>query len=169
MRIRSIKILFCSFLLILVFILTGCGAAQLARPTPAQGAPTYDITGECSISIKDNVITVSGKTNFDAGVFLNVSVLGNNGMTIDSATITQKNPNEQISQDFTIDEKYNEVNKVVGYITCAPTLYGKHPAEGIYQKYGDKFECINTDTKNYIWVNDGVVVLFASDMIGLPK
>lgn len=169
MRKKSFKIISLSlFLMIAAFILSGCSVPQLARPIPATGAPSYDITGECSISVSGNTITVSGRTNFDPSVLLNISVIGQNGMTIDSANITLKEAGEQISHDFTINEKYEGVNKVVGYIACAPTQYGNQP-EGIYQKYGKKFECIKTDNKNYIWNNNGVVVLFASDMVVLPK
>lgn len=167
MRKSSFKIIsLCLFLLTAVFALSGCGVPQLAKPTLAPGAPTYDITGECGISISGNVITVSGKTNFDKDVLLNISVVGQNGMTIDSVTITQKNPDDQISHDFTIDDRYDGITKVVGYITCAPTQYGNQ-LDGIYQKYGKRFECINTDNDNYIWNNNGVVVLFASDMVDL--
>lgn len=172
MRNTGFKIIMvCLFILTAAFAFAGCTAPQLAKPTPLTGVPTYKVTGECNISINGNIITVSGKTDLDPGVFLNISVVGQNGMTIDSVTVTQKNANEQISHDFTIDGKYEGVNKVVGYITCAPTLYGKQPPErdGIYQKYGNKFEYIDVDTKNYIWGNDGVIILFASDMADLPR
>lgn len=169
MRKKSFKIIAVILCLsISVIMFTGCGAVQLAKPTPVQGAPIYDITGECSIAINGNVITVSGKTNFDKEVLLNISVVGQNGMTLDSVTIKQVNPNDLISQDFTISDKYEGITKVTGYITCAPTLYGEQIA-GVYQKYGKKFECINTDTINYVWNNNGVEVLFASNAMDLPK
>ncbi len=173
MRKRSFKIIsLCLFLLVSVFALPACSAPQLTRPTPDPSTTPEicDITGECSIAINGNTITVSGKTNFDKDVILNVSVEGQDGMTLDSVIIKQINPNEPISQDFTIDEKYDKtkVTKVIGHITCAPTQFGKQDT-GILQKYGQKFECIKTDNKNYLWTNDGVVVVFASDMIELPE
>ncbi len=168
MRKNSFKIIsICIFLTAAVLFLSACSAPQLARPTIAPGAPIYDITGECSISIKGNVITVSGKTNFDKDVVLYISVEGQDGMTIDSVTIKQISPDEPISQDFTIGSKYDGIDKVIGHITCAPTLYGKQ-LDGIYQKYGKRFECIKTDNDNYIWTNDGNVVVFASEEAVLP-
>jgi uncharacterized protein YuzE len=104
----------------------------------------------------------------DPGAIINIAVVGQNGITIDSVNITQKSANEQVSADFNIAGKVSGVEKVVGYITCAPSLYGKQ-TEAIYQKYGKKFEYMTADDSNYIWGNDSIVVLFASDMVELPK
>jgi hypothetical protein len=151
-----------------VAVFSGCGAVTLAKPTPLPGVPTYKVTGSCDIAINGDIVTVSGKTDLDPGVLINISVVGQNGMTIDSVTITQSKANDTISADFNIAGKTNGVEKIVGYITCAPTLYGNQP-EGVHQKYGKKFEYVEADNNNLIWGNDGNVVAFASDMIDLPK
>lgn len=168
MRKISFKIASVSlFLITMVFVLSACAAPQITKPTPdpSSTAKIYDITGECSISIKDKKITVSGKTNFDPNVKLNVSVVGQNGMTIDFTDIILTQANEQVSHDFIIDDRYSGVKKVVGYITCSPV----GQTDETHQKYGRKFEYIKTDNNNYIWDNNGVVVLFASEMAELPK
>ncbi|MGE5496212.1 MAG: hypothetical protein ACM3S4_13020 [Burkholderiales bacterium] len=151
-----------------VAVFSGCGTVTLAKPTPLPGVPTYKITGSCEIAINGDVVTVSGKTDLDSGALINISVVAQNGMTIDSVTVTQNKANDTISADFNIAGKTSGVEKIVGYISCAPTLYGSQ-TDGVYQKYGKKFEYIEADNKNLIWGNDGNVVAFASDMIDLPK
>lgn len=151
-----------------VTMFSGCGAITLAKPTPLAGVPTYKATGSCEIAINGDVATVSGKTDLDPGVILNISVIGQNGMTIDSVNVTQTAVNGALTADFNLAGKTEGVEKIVGYITCAPTLYGKQ-TEAIYQKYGDKFQYLQADNKNYEWNNDGVIVLFASDTKDLPK
>ncbi len=151
-----------------VTVFSGCGAVTLAKPTPLAGVPTYKITGSCEIAINGDVVTVSGKTDVDPETLINISVVGQNGMTIDSVTIAQNKANDTVSADFNIAGKTNDVEKIVGYITCASTLYGKQ-TEPIYQKYGKKFEYLEADNSNLIWGNDGTVVTFASDMIDLAK
>jgi hypothetical protein len=151
-----------------VTMFSGCGAVALAKPTPLAGVPTYKVTGNCDIAINGDIVTVSGKTDIDSGAILNISVLGQNGMTIDSANITQSSANAPISADFNISGKTNGVEKLVGYITCASTLYGKQ-TDAIYQKYGKKFEYVEADNSEYVWGNDGTVVTFASEMIDFTK
>ncbi len=51
----------------------GCGAVTLAKPTPASGVPTYKVTGSCDIAINGDIVTVSGKTDLDPGVLINIS------------------------------------------------------------------------------------------------
>ena len=144
----------------------GCGGASLPKPTPLPDVPTYAVTGRCEIALNGNVITVSGETDLMDGVFLNISLIAQNGMVVDSVTIIKSG--DQVSEDFQISDKYDDVISVVGYITCAPTLYGNQP-ENVDAVYGDKFEYIEATKDNAVWNGDGVIVLFASDMINLPK
>lgn len=147
-------------------LFSGCGSVQLAKPTPRGGVASFSITGSCDISIEGNVLTVSGETNIMDGAFINVSVMGQNGMTVDSVNIVKSG--DSISQKFEISDKYKDIVKIKGYITCAPTQYGKHPDE-VYNSYGEQFEYITASTDNYIWGKDGIVVLFDSEMIDVPK
>jgi hypothetical protein len=169
MRKNSFKILVLVLCLAAaVTLFSGCGAVTLAKPSQLPNVPIYKITGNCDIAINGDVATVSGKIDVDPETLINISVIGQNGMTIDSVTVAQKNANEQLSADFNLAGKTNGVEKVVGYITCAPSLYGKQK-DAVYQKYGKKFEYMTADDSNYIWGNDGIAVLFASKMIDLPK
>jgi hypothetical protein len=147
-------------------VFSGCGTVQLEKPKALEGVPTFPVTGSCEIAIKGNVINVSGETDLMDGTFINISVVAQNGMTLDSATIVKSG--NSISSDFALTDKYEGVKKIKGYITCAPTLYGKQP-DNVYKNYGNTFEYIETDKENYIWEKDGIIILFGSDMVDLLK
>ncbi|MGI5850161.1 MAG: hypothetical protein ACOX8Q_08905 [Christensenellales bacterium] len=167
MRKFSVKIsVVCLCLALSVAILAGCGSVSLSKPTPLADVPTYPVTGKCDIVVNGDTITVLGQTDLMNGVFLNISVVAQNGMTVDSVTITKNG--DQVSQDFKITDKYENVDSIIGYITCAPTLYGNQP-ENVDKIYGDNFEYIEATKDNSVWNSDGVIVLFASDMTELPK
>jgi hypothetical protein len=146
---------------ILSLLLSGCGAAAIARPTPDPGAQLVKITGSCDITVNGNVITVSGTTNIMDGAMIYISVLGQNGMTLDKATI--KKSGDQISQNFTMDDKYEKINAITGFITCAPRLYGTQ--DDLYKTYGNKFENIDAPNDNYQWDNEGKVIIFQSKQL----
>lgn len=145
-------------------LLAGCGAPALPRPTPSAGAAPVRVSGSCEITVGDGVITVSGETDIMDGALMHVSVVSQAGMIVDSVTFTKNG--DTVSKDFSITPaKYDEtVQKVAGYITCAPSLYGAQP-QSVYDAYGKKFENIDS---GFVWNNDGVVVLFGSKIVDLP-
>ncbi len=145
-------------------VFSGCGTVQLEKPKALEGVTTFPVTGSCEIEVKGSVVTVSGETDIMDGAFINISVIAQNGMTIDSVTIVKSG--NRITQDFALSDKYEGASKVKGYITCAPALYGRQP-DNVYKNYGDTFEYIEADEENYIWGKEGIIVLFGSDMAEL--
>lgn len=159
---KLITVLLC--IALVTVLLTGCGGGSLPKPARIDGVPTYEVTGTCQLEIKDGIITVSGQTDLMNGVILNVSVHAQSGEELDKYTFSKTE--DQISHDFTITaDKYDDsVQAIIGYITCAPSVYGKQ-SEGIIKTYGENFEYIDVPDENYIWSNDGIVILFASEML----
>lgn len=146
-------------------ILSGCGSAQLAKPTPQGGVASFKVTGSCDISISKDTVTVSGETDIMDGAYINISVVAQDGMTIDTVNLVKSG--NKISQTFTMGDKYKDAGRIKGYISCAPTLYGKQ-TDAVFSSYGKKFEYIIADKDNYLWQSDGIIILFGSDMIDVP-
>ena len=150
---------------IIVMALAGCGAASVERPEALAGAPTFEVTGSCDISVDGDTVTVSGETNIVDGALIDISVVGQNGMVIDNETVTKSG--DTFSKTFTITgEKYDGIQSIVGYITFAPKTFGNQP-DAVYRTYGDDFEYIDAGEGNYIWDKNGIIVMFASDMVSL--
>ena len=150
---------------LMIIFAAGCGSTLLTRPQPLAGVPTHLITGECEISVDGEQITVSGTTDIMDGAQIHVSVVAQNGMVIDHNIFTKNG--DEISRTFTISaDKYEGVKQITGYITCAPSMYGAQP-QNVIDAYGKKFEQIDVETKDNIWNNDGIVVLFASETIDI--
>ena len=152
---------------VLVIMLAGCGSVSLPRPEALEGAPTFEVTGSCDISIDGDVITVSGETDIMDGALIDISVVGQDGMVIEHEKITKSG--DTMSHEFVItDELYSGVDSVVGYITFAPKTFGNQ-LDAVYETYGDDFEYIDAGEGNYIWDKNGIIVLFASEMVQLEK
>jgi len=154
---------------LLVVLMVGCGPISVPKPTMSANATTVSVDGSSEISVNGNTITVSGETDLLDGALLHISVVSQDGMIVDYVTMTKNG--DQVSHDFTItSEKYDDtVKAVTGFISCAPTLYGKQP-EAIYASYGNKFENLEAaDKGDIVWNKDGIVVLFASESVDLVK
>lgn len=162
MRKLNFKIFLVLFVVIIAASFSACSSPVLSRPLPSPGVTTIKINGSCDISINNNVVTVSGQTDIMDGAILQIAVLGQNGMTLDSVIITKSG--DQISHDFTITDKYKGVTAVTGFITCMPKLYGNQP-DAVYKAYGNKFE--NVDAAQ--WNAEGNIIIFQSKTIDLPK
>lgn len=158
-RFKTIVVL--CFVLITV-VLSGCGGAPLEKPERLADVPTYDVTGTCELSLASNVITVSGETDLMDGVIIHVSVHDQAGNELDSVNIVKNG--DKISQDFQIvGSKYNEsVKYIAGFITCVPKLYGKQ-SDSVFKNYGEEFEYVNTE--NELYNNEGILVVFGSEMV----
>ncbi len=167
-KINFKRILFSLLIVILAVLFAGCGAASIPMPTPQPGITPSPVSGSCDIEINGDIITVSGQTNLMDSVILNVSIVGQDGMTIDSENIVQEKSGQNISQDFAIDEEYKDIVSVTGYISCAPSLYGKQ-SESVLNRYGQKFENISSENNDYVWGHNGNVIVFASEALDLPK
>lgn len=148
---------------LIITTLAGCGGVSaLARPMPSAGAATIAIEGSCTISQDGDVITVSGTIGVINGTMIDVSIVAQNGMVIDHKSFLKTQ--EDISYQFTVPaDKLEGVVDMRGYISCAPSYYGKQPTE-ILTAYGNKFENI-TNTENVVWSNEGIVLTFASDWL----
>lgn len=150
---------------LIITMLAGCGgAASLQRPTPAptSSAAPVSVDGSCTISQSGDVITVSGTISVMDGTIIDVSIVAQNGMILDHHTLAKTQ--DAISEQFTVPaDKMEGVVDIMGYISCAPSYYGKQPT-GIYTAYGKKFENI-TNENNVVWSNEGVVLVFASDWL----
>jgi hypothetical protein len=155
-------------LIAFVMVLTGCGAVSIEKPKIVAGAQMIEITGSCEIAVSGNTITVSGETNIMDGALLDISVVGQDGIVRQHEKITKNG--DSFSVDFTMtDEIYDDsVKSVVGYMTFAPKYYGSQPDE-VYQAYGDEFGLIDAGDGNYTWDSNGIIVMFASEMVPLEK
>ena len=167
MQKKSIKILILVIALALMMtMLAGCGSASLKAPEAASEVQTYEITGTCEIAVNDGVVTVSGETNILSDARIHVSVHAQSGTELDGITITKQSGNDQISEDFVMDNDYDDAQSIIGYITLAPKEYGKQ-LDKIYDAYGDNFEYVETADENEIYNRNGNVVLFASEPMNL--
>ncbi len=164
MRVISKKML--AVLFTAVFVITalaGCGGvSSLARPTPDPGASQYTVNGSCSISKTGDIITVSGTTDVMNGTIINVSVVAQDGTVIDSINVTQTGA--EISQQFTVTDKYDGIVDMKGYLTITPSYYKKQPSN-VTEVYGSQFQNIVNDTDTAIWSSEGVMLVFASDWL----
>jgi hypothetical protein len=144
--------------------LAGCGAASsLPRPMPTAGAATYNIAGSCAISQEGGVITVSGTIDVIEATKVNVSIVAQDSRILAERTIDKTAGN--ISEQFTLtDEQMEGVVDMQGFICCAPSYYGKQPAN-VYDKYGKKFENITNGKETAVFNNEGVILTFASDWL----
>jgi len=166
MRKISLKILMAMMVIGLAASAAGCGAPVLVRPSRSPDAQTVKITGSCEISVLNNTVTVSGENNIMNGALIQIAVVGQDGLTLDSAII--KKSSDQISHSFGITDKYNGVKSIIGFITCAPSHYGTQPDE-VYKSYGHKFENIDAAEENYIWDGAGNIIIFRSkETVDLP-
>lgn len=156
---RTKIVLFILCVILITTVFSGCsGGASL--PMPTAGGLKIPVTGNCEMVLNEGVITVSGQTDLMDGVLLNVSVVAQDGMVIDSVTFIKNG--DEISQDFQITaEKYDGVKSIIGYITCSPSKQ----TEAVYAAYGEKFASI--ELSDFVWDKDGIVVLFGSEMIDL--
>ena len=171
MRNKSLKITAVALIVaILAMMMAGCGAPTISKPQMSEGAQSVKVEGSCDIAINGDVITVSGETNLMDGVVLDISIVSQDGMTVDNVRVTKNG--DQVSQDFAItSEKFDEtVKSVTGFIACAPSQYGQHANQDtVFDKYGKKFENIEADKENLVWNAGGNVVLFASQSIDIPQ
>jgi len=166
-KFRYKLILVVAMMLVITTVLAACGGGPIPMPVPkVKGVEIYDIEGSCELTRSGDTFEVTGDTNIASGAVLYISLHAQSGMELDAVKITKTE--DAVSQTFQItDEKYDDsVAQVYAYITCAPTLYGKH-AESIYDKYGDDFENTEADEDNVIWNNDGIIFVFASDPIDM--
>lgn len=159
MRKTGLKVILILVCICLAAALAGCGAVVLTRPAKSDGAASVAITGSCNMSLENGVITITGQTNIMDGALLQIAVVGQDGLTVDSKVITKSG--DQISQSFNISEKYKDIKTVFGFITCAPSQYGAQP-DGVYNSYGRKFENITADNDNYQWDGGGNIIIFQS-------
>ena len=148
---------------LIITVLAGCGgAAALLRPVPTPGAAEVSIDGSCTISQSGDVITVSGTIGVMNGTIIDISILAQNGMTIDHYSLAKTQ--DEVSWEFTVPaDKLEGVVDIKGYISSAPSYYGKQPTE-VLEAYGKKFENIN-NTENVVWNNEGVALVFESDWL----
>ena len=150
---------------LIMVMMAGCGSAVLTRPQPLAGVQTYLVTGNCEIAVEDGQIIVSGETDILDGAQIHVSVVAQNGMVLDYTVFTKTD--DVFSRSFVItDEKYEGTEQVTGYITCAPSTYGAQP-QNVIDAYGKQFEQVDVETKDNIWNNNGVIIIFASETIDL--
>ncbi len=166
MQKKRLKILTAVVLVLLLALLAaGCGAASIPKPQPTQGAKTVTVTGNCDLEIEDNTIIVSGETDLIDGALLHVSVVSQDGMIVDSVKLTKSG--DTVEQRFIItEEKYGDsVKTITGFIVCAPSLYGAQP-QAVYDAYGKRFENIQGD---FVWNDNGIIVLFASETVEFAR
>lgn len=151
-----------------VMVLAGCGAVSVEKPLIVAGAQMIEITGSCDIAISGNTITVSGETNIMDGALIDISVVGQDGIVRQHETVTKSG--DAFSVDFPMtDDIYDDsVQSVVGYVTFAPKFYGNQP-DTVYGKYGEEFGLIDAGEGNYTWDSNGIIVMFASEMVTLEK
>lgn len=154
-----------ALILLVAALLAGCGAPAINRPAPTVGANMVSVSGSCEIAMEDGYITVSGETDVMDGALVHLSVVSQDGMIVDSVKFTKSG--DAVSHRFAITaDKYDEsIKMVTGFITCAPSLYGQQP-EGVYNVYGKSFENIEGE---FLWNNDGIIVLFASEMVDFSR
>lgn len=122
------------------------------------------VTEQQLMEVMEDVITVSGQTDLIDGVILHISVHDQAGNELDSVNIIKNG--DKISQDFQITNNFydDSVKYILGYITCAPNLYGDQ-SDSVIKNYGEEFEYIDTKDGDSIWNNDGIMVLFGSEMV----
>ena len=147
-----------------VVALVGCGqAASLQRPTPTAGAVTVPVSGTCTISEDNGVITVTGTLDVMNGAWIDVSIVAQNSAILSHSTFQKTD--EPISLQFTLTEEQMEgVVDIQGFICCAPSYYHKQSDE-VYAAYGKKFENITALDENVVWTNEGVILVVASDWL----
>ena len=146
--------------IILTGVLAACGSAAIPKPTVSGEVTTVEITGSCDMKVEGNKITVSGETSFMTGTIIYISVVAQSGMELSSAKVAQPQDGKVEAVFEMTDKVYNEnVKSITGFITVAPTKYGKQN-ENVYTEYGKKFELISNDT---VWNKDGNIVTFSSD------
>jgi len=151
--------------IVAVLLLAACGEASISRPQPKVDAVMVKVTGSCDINISDEIITVSGQTDIEKGAVIHVSVVSQSGAVIDHQIITKDSDDIKCVFEKTQD-KYGDISQVTGYITFAPSRYGKQ-SDAIYSVYGEKFENIEYDKESVVWDNSGIIVLFASETLSI--
>lgn len=168
---KVIVVVVCIVTLISVF--AGCSAPQLTQPELGAGVRAEMISGNCDIGIDSNVIKVTGETNLAEGTVLHVSIHSQSGIEIDGENLVKTD--DKISHEFVItNDKYDGVESIVAYITCAPKYYGAQPTEpnDIYAIYGEAFERIKIENESernsIVYNNEGNIIVFASEMVKLP-
>ncbi len=83
------KIVLVISLVLVIGMLASCGATVIEKQTIAAGVSTVDVTGSCDMKVADTKITVTGETSFITGTIIEVSVVAQSGMIIDSIDIFQ--------------------------------------------------------------------------------
>ncbi len=146
--------------IILIGILAACGSAAITKPTVSGEVTTVEITGSCQLKVDGTKVTVSGETSFMTGTIIYISVVAQSGMELSSAKVSQPEDGKvEAVFEMTNEYKAKNITSITGYITIAPSEYGKQ-SDSVYTEYGSKFELISNDT---VWNKDGNIVTFASE------
>ena len=146
--------------IILTTVLAACGSASIPKPTVSGEVTTVEITGSCELKVDGTKVTVSGETSFMTGTIIYISVVAQSGMELSSAKVSQSEDGKvEAVFEMTNEYKSEDTTSITGFITIAPTKYGKQ-TDSVYTEYGSKFELISNDT---VWNKDGNVVTFASE------
>ena len=157
-KVKIVAVLFS--VIILTAVLAACGSAAIPKPTVSGEVTTVEITGNCQLAVEGSKIVVSGETSFMTGTIIYISVVAQSGMELSSAKVSQPADGKvEAVFERTKDYESKDITSITGFITIAPTVYGKQ-TDSVYTEYGKKFELISNDT---VWSKDGNIVTFASE------
>lgn len=160
---RKIKLIAATAsIVILLVVLAGCGSSAIPKPTPQaeEGIQAVEVTGYCEITVEDSAIKVTGETNLKTGTLMEISIVAQNGMEIESTTITKAGDDAFEAVFQMSGDKYGEnVKAITAFVTAGPKTPKKQSGE-VLKVYGSKFEQI---TNTAIWNKDGNIVTFSSE------
>ena len=147
-------------IIILTGVLAACGSAVIPKPTVTGEVTKVEITGSCNMKVEGNKITVYGETSFMTGTIVYISVVAQSGVELSFAKVAQPEDGKVEAVFEMTDKEYtDDVKTITGFITIAPSKYGKQN-ENVYKEYGSKFELISNDT---VWNKDGNIIVFSSE------
>lgn len=146
----------------IMIIFTSCSAAVATRPQPAEGATTYEVTGECTAVSDGDKVIVTAKSDIAAGTNGTLSVYSAVGKELALTKVTQEKVNGEITAEFKVEDSW--ADDVYAFLVFDTKQSDGQPDE-IKEKYGKQFE--NIEGENVVWSSAGIAVVFQSDVISV--
>lgn len=148
--------------ILMISILTGCscgGQMTVNKPVPEEGAQTYEISGQCTATLNDGVLKVSGSSDIADNTNGTLSVFSSSGEELAMVDVVQVN-GQELSYDFEVEDDWPD--KVYGFLTFDTMQSKKQPKE-VVKLYGKNFA--NIYGKHVIWDVNGCAAVFQSEMV----
>lgn len=150
--------------LVLAVLVGACACSKnngVTRPEPAEGAKTYEVTGEVTIKkLDEQTLRVYCETNIMKETILVFSIDSYEGEQLEKKVLTMPElaDGKCIYADFNIDPKWE--GPITAAVSVTPSEDGKQ-VDAVKEAYGSKLE--NVMGEDVLFNSKGNIICFQSD------